>query len=188
MRHARRSTAASPINYINLTSKPLVKGPECFHEFPTKSHVHDSSKKNLPCDEDGEGCSCSATVEGGTVTTTNCGRHRQDNDGNLFRLHIISDASVTDRQVTVSRSMRNRKLSQKGKETDEEVGKHSQKEKETDEQDTDREKEVVEQDRTHPPVTKRNRGHKSYPHGREKFRFLECNGVGVCPHGRHKYH
>ena len=42
------------------------------------------TKKNLVCDEYGEGCSWSATVERGTVNTTNRGRHRQDNDENLL--------------------------------------------------------------------------------------------------------
>ena len=53
------------------------------------------------------------------MITTNRGRHRQDNDGTLFRLHIMSDVSVADRQVMASCAKRNRKHSQKGKETDE---------------------------------------------------------------------
>ena len=72
-------------------------------------------KKNVDCDEDGEGCSYSVTVEGGPVSTTNRGRHRQDNDGTLLRLLIMSDVSVADRQVAVSRAKRNHKHSQEGK-------------------------------------------------------------------------
>ena len=91
------------------------------------------------------------------MITTNRGRHRQDNDGNLFHLHIISDVSVTDRQVMASCATRDRS-SQKGKESDEEGVKPSQKGKETDDQDTDREEEGDEQDHTLLPVTKRYRG------------------------------
>ena len=126
-------------------------------------------KKNVDCDEDGEGCSYSVTVEGGPVSTTNRGRHRQDNDGTLLRLLIMSDVSVADRQVTASHTKRNHKRSQEGKEADEEASQHIQKGKGTDDLDADREEETDEQGHTRPPASKRTRYHNKCPHDRWKY-------------------
>ncbi len=95
------------------------------------------------------------------MSETNRGHHRPDNDENLRDLHIISDVSVADRQVAVSRAKRNHKHSQKG---------------ETDEQNL-----------TRPPVAKGSRVIPDCPHGRQKYRCVDYNGAGVCPHGRRKY-
>ena len=54
--------------------------------IPDQQLMDVRTTKNIPCDEDGEGCVYSDTTEGGTVTTTNRGRHRPDNDGTLLRL------------------------------------------------------------------------------------------------------